>query len=128
MLSNFGIIYKFIKATLKNTHGGTESTSRALSKSATMLLTVSFAFIILTGPISLIHIWTEVPVLAVDITVVLQYLNHGINRILYCVTGSRFRNELKRLFICAKENHQRPSRTTLSALSSTNSAANLESI
>ena len=51
MLANFAIIYKFIKASLKTTRGNTESTSQALSKSATrgtgMLLTVSFAFIIL---------------------------------------------------------------------------------
>ena len=120
VLANFGIIYKFIKATLKATPGGTESTSQALSKSATrgttMLLTVSFAFIFLTGPISIIHIWTNVPVLVVDITVVLQYLNHGVNGILYCVTGSRFRNQLKKLFVCVKENNQRPSRARVSTL------------
>ena len=132
MLANFAIIYKFINAKLKTTRGGTESTNQALSKSATrgtgMLLTVSFAFIILTGPISLIYIWKEVPVLAVDITVVLQYLNHGINGILYCVTGSRFRNELKKMFLCRKENYQPDVRTTVSALSSTHATANLESI
>ena len=132
MLANFAIIYKFIKAKLKTTCGGTESTNQALSKSATrgtgMLLTVSFAFIILTGPISLIHIWKEVPVLAVDITVVLQYLNQGIKGILYCITGSRFRNELKKMFFCRKENYQRDARTTVSALSSTHATANLESV
>ena len=118
MLANFAIIYKFIKATLKTTRGRTESTNQALSKSATrgtgMLLTVSFAFIILTGPISIIHIWKEVPVLVKDIALVLHYLNHGINGILYCVAGTRFRNELKKMFVCRKDNHQQSfTRTTV---------------
>ena len=117
IFANFAIIYKFINAKLKTVRGGTESTSQALSKSATrgtsMLLTVSFAFIILTGPISIIQIWKEVPLLVFDIMAVLQYLNHGINGILYCITGSRFRNELKKMFLCRKDNHQRSfTRTT----------------
>ena len=109
ILANFAIIYKFIKATLKTTRSGTESTSQALSKSATrgtgMLLTVSFAFIILTGPISIFHLFLgkEYPNWIYEITVVLQYLNHGINGIPYCVTGSRFRNELKNMFVCKKQ-------------------------
>ena len=118
ILANFAIISKFINAKLKTIRGGTESTSQALSKSATrgtgMLLAVSFAFIILTGPISIIQIWKEVPLLVFDIMAVLQYLNHGINGILYCVTGSRFRNELKKMFGCKNKNHQRSfSRTTV---------------
>ena len=47
ILANFAIIYKFLKAKLRNRDAGTESTSQALSKSATrgtaMLLTVSLA-------------------------------------------------------------------------------------
>ena len=53
-LINIAIICKFMIAKWENRQSGTESTNRALSKSATrgtaMLLTVSFAFIILTGP------------------------------------------------------------------------------
>ena len=116
--ANVAIIYKFIKAKLTTVQAHTESTNQALSKSATrgtgMLLTVSFAFIILTGPISITQIFGEVPVLVADITLVLAYLNHGINGILYCVAGSRFRNELKKMFVCGKDNHQRSfARTTV---------------
>ena len=105
ILANFAIIYKFMVAKCRNRNGNTESTNQALSKSATrgttMLLTISFTFIILTGPIVLLNsIWPEedYPDLAFKITITLQYLNHGINGILYCCSGSRFRNELKKLF------------------------------
>ena len=111
-LANFAIIYKFIKAKLTTGQASTESTSQALSKSATrgtgMLLAVSFAFIILTGPISVLQLFIEkqFPNWIFDIAHVLQNLNHGINGILYCVAGSRFRNELKKMFFCGKDNHQ----------------------
>ena len=60
ILVDFAIIYKFMMAKLKTRLGGTGSTNQALSKSATkgtaMLLTISFAFILLTGPIAIAHI------------------------------------------------------------------------
>ena len=108
--ANVAIIYKFIKAKLKSNQDGTESTEKALSKSATrgivMLLTVSFAFIILTGPISFFHItiFPNVSVLTYDIFVILQYINHGINGFLYCATGTRFRNEVKNTLSCSSKN------------------------
>ena len=54
-LFNLAIIYKFVKAKLKSARSGTnESTNQALSKSAmtgtAILITVSFTFILLTGP------------------------------------------------------------------------------
>ena len=33
---------------------------------------------------------------------ILEHLNHSINGILYCITGSRFRHELKYLLSCWK--------------------------
>ena len=96
--ANFAIIYKFMKAKLKTGQSGTQSTEQALSKSATrgtaMLLTVSFAFIILTGPISLGQIF-YMPDLIFAVLLIFQYANHGINGFLYCASGRRFRNELK---------------------------------
>ena len=58
--------------------------TRPLSKSAVrgsvMLVTVSFAFIILTGPISIAYtIMDDPPILVYGVTVILQYLNHSIN-------------------------------------------------
>ena len=55
LTANFLIILKFLRAKWESRHSGTESVNQALSKSAikgtVMLLFVSFAFIILTGPI-----------------------------------------------------------------------------
>ena len=107
ILANMGIIYKFMRAKYKNTDLNTESTNQALSKSATrgtaMLSTISFTFIVLTGPIVLINaIWPDGDYsrLIFKIAITLQYTNHGINGILYCTSGSRFRIELKRLLRC----------------------------
>ena len=72
ILTNSAIIHKFVMAKLRSRNRNTESTSQALSKSATrgtaMLLTVSFVFIILTGPNALVNImWasekTSIPTL-----------------------------------------------------------------
>ena len=107
---NLAIIYKFIMASRQNRRGGTESTTQALSKSVTkgtaMLLTVSFAFIILAGPIALANvIWEEgtMPVLVFKSVIALQYLNHGINGVLYCISGTRFRTELLKTFTCLQK-------------------------
>ena len=109
ILCNCAILYKFMIVKWKNRRGNTESTSQALSKSATtgtaMLLTVSFVFIILTAPILVANaVWpySTIPYLIFKSLLAVQYLNHGINGILYCVIGSRFRNELKNLFRCSK--------------------------
>ena len=103
--ANCLIIFKFMVAKWKSSQGGTESVHQALSKSATngsaMLLTVSFAFIILTSPIVITYSITEDPPhLLYGVTVILQYLNHSMNGVLYCISGSRFRQELKNLFNC----------------------------
>ena len=109
ILCNCAIVYKFMIVKWKNRRGNTESTSQALSKSATtgtaMLLTVSFAFIFLTAPIWIANaVWpySTIPYLIFKSVLPVQYLNHGINGILYCVIGSRFRNELMNLFRCGK--------------------------
>ena len=123
VLANFAIIYKFIVAKCRNINGNTQSTNQALSKSATrgtaMLLTISFTFMILTGPIVLLNsIWPEenYPDFSFEISIILQYLNHAVNGFLYCLSGSRFRNELKKLFLFQKE----ASRFSCHSLSSNN--------
>ena len=108
--TNSAIIYKFVTVKWRNRRGNTNSTSQALSKSATrgtaMLLITSFAFIILTLPLLVANVvWPNTgPILIYKSLMVIPYLNHGINGILYCIVGSRFRNELKNLFSCGKRN------------------------
>ena len=106
--ANCLIILKFMMAKWKNRRGGTESVNQALSKSAVkgtvMLFTVSFAFVILTGSVAMAKtiVGDKTPVLVYGITILLQYLNHSINGVLYCISGSRFRKELRDLFNCFK--------------------------
>ena len=110
--TNLAIIYKFVTVKWRNRQGNTDFTSQALSKSATrgtaMLLIISFTFIILTSPILVANaVWpNSIPILIFKSLMAIQYLNHGVNGILYCIVGSRFRNELKNLFSCSK-NHDR---------------------
>ena len=112
--ANWLIILKFMIAKWRNRDGGTESVNQALSKSAVngsvMLLSVSFAFVILTGPICLYSIFVKPRRLFYGIAAILQYLNHSINGVLYCISGSRFRRELMGLFrsICCGKKEQRP--------------------
>ena len=110
--ANLAIIYKFMKAKWNSRNPGiipTESTHQAMSKAATkgtlMLVTVSIAFIVLTAPISIAYTITEEPHPMVDaITVILDYLNHSINAVLYCISGTRFRGELMKTLGCHKKN------------------------
>ena len=106
-VANCAMIYKFMMATCKNRSGDTGSTNQALSKSAfkgtVMLITVSIAFIVLTGPVSVIFFITETPnPYVTEFVHILPDLNHAINGVLYCVVGSRFRNELINTFCCRK--------------------------
>ena len=106
-IANHLIIIKFLIAVWNTAYGGTQSVHQALSKSAVrgsvMLVTVSFAFIILTGPISIAYtIMDNPPIMVYGVTVILQYLNHSINGVLYSISGSRFRKELMKLFGCCK--------------------------
>ena len=107
-LTNICINYKFIKAK-RAVKRGTESTNQALSKSAmkgtAILITVSLTFIILTGPVSIffsivkdntdqvLHALLHVP----------KTLNHGINSVMYCIVGSKFRRELVDLICCGRK-------------------------
>ena len=91
--ANCLIIVKFMMAKWKKRHGGTGSVSQALSKSAikgtVMLLFVSLAFIILTGPIAITYsyIIDDPPIIVYGMTVLFQYLNHSLNGVLYCLSG-----------------------------------------
>ena len=111
IIFNFAIIYKFLRTKYNNGTTDSQSTSQALVKSATkgtaMLLTVSFMFIVLTAPISIsLAISTKVHPIVHTVTSLLGYLNHGINGALYCIVGSRFRNELKKVFCCLEKRPQ----------------------
>ena len=74
-------------------------------KGMVMLVTVSTAFIILTGPLAIANaVWAnyDMPSWVFNILVTFLYMNHLINAVLYCVSGSRFRNELLKLLSCSR--------------------------
>ena len=124
-IANSMIIFKFMMAKWQNRRGGTESVSQALSKSAVkgtvMLVTVSTAFIILTGPRGIgLTVYAEdildYPIVYATV-ILLQYLNHSINAVLYCISGSRFRNELMKVFGCYTQKRRSTSSMATSSTS-----------
>ena len=108
-MTNFAIVFKFMRA--KCASNSTESTSQALGKSATrgtaMVVTVSITFLLLTSPTALneallyVNNFSKNPMYRLFMNLT-QYLNHSINCVLYCIVGSRFRNEFLKI-ICNKE-------------------------
>ena len=118
LLVNSAIVAKFMKAKCQNIfHNSTESTSQALNKYATkgtaMVVTVSVTFIVLTAPVSIDQIMgrklTPYPLYFVFM-ISMQHLNHSINGVLYCIIGTKFREELLNLLKCHRkisgENYQ----------------------
>ena len=108
-MTNFAIVLKFMAAKCKS--NSTESTNQALVKAATrgtaMVVTVSVTFLILTAPTAVYMALAYVTQLPNNPSYqvfmnVTQYLNHSINGVLYCIVGSKFRNELLKI-LCRKE-------------------------
>ena len=130
IIVNFMIIFKFMKAKWQKCRGGTESVSQALSKSAVkgtvMLVIVSTAFIVLTGPKAIgCAVYAEgMPWLMFGTVILLQYLNHSINALLYCISGFRFRHELVKVFGCYTQ--KRRSKSLIVTNSTSSMATNPE--
>ena len=98
--TNIAIIYKFVRAKLATKSRGTKSTNQALSNAAmrgtAILVSVSLMFINFTAPHSIAYdIAEDLPHPIVGTVIfVLMPLNHAINGLIYCVVGSKFRQEL----------------------------------
>ncbi|KAI0220141.1 hypothetical protein LSAT2_028332 [Lamellibrachia satsuma] len=123
-----------------DTKPGTGTTSSGTEQQiTTMLLSVTFAFIILTGPIAVTLIlekfWdppTEAHGSAIwrlwrTIVSNLMYTNHAINFLLYSLSGQKFRRELRRLLTCAcSEPPEGGSGSSMSTRKSVASVSNVE--
>ena len=126
-ITNFAIVFKFLRAKCFQSNS-TESTNQALVKSATrgtaMVVTVSVTFILLTAPAGIEYALKSmidlgsIPEYRVFVNITM-YLNHSINGILYCIVGSRFRNELLKVF-CRKK------RSSNSSIACTNSSTSFQ--
>ena len=118
VISSVAIASRFIYLK-RNMGNGLESTNIAVNKSAirgtSTLLLLSITFIILTGPVSIYPAVAKAPnQIVITVFVLVQYLNHGINAVLYCLVGSRFRTELLKTIKCFgnKANSKNVNRTT----------------
>ena len=103
----------------------TQTVSRAKTVNSVTLqaVGVSCAFIVLTSPVSIYNIMdltsqftyltiTDLHTFAVIKTMqsvffMLRYMNYSVNFYLYCLTGSKFRNQFKNIvcFLCQNEKH-----------------------
>ncbi|KAL8577064.1 hypothetical protein ACOMHN_058112 [Nucella lapillus] len=94
-----------------NRNGGPSAMKKSMTSTNinVMFLLVSFTFLLLTSPIVIVllygrHYWkpsTNPERAQFSLTLVcvedLMFSNHGVNFLLYCISGRRFREELKRL-------------------------------
>lgn len=102
-------------------------------KLTTMLLSVSFAFLLTTFPMNIAVIFTafwnkradrDVEGAAIfhlikAITELLMYVNHSINFFLYCATGQKFRRSLMQLFCGRRLSHSNNDRTHFTSIRNT---------
>ena len=111
VLVNSAIIAMFLKAKCQSILGNSmESTAQALNKYAArgtaMVVTVSLTFIVLTAPASIDQALgrklTPYPLYYAFMTS-MQYLNHSINGVLYCIVGTKFREEMIKLLKCQRK-------------------------
>ena len=111
LLVTCAIVAKFMKAKYGNIfQNSTESTSQALNKYATkgtaMVVTVSVTFIILTAPVSIDQV-TGRNLMPYSLSFVFMtsmlYLNHSINGVLYCIVGTKFREEMIKITKCQRK-------------------------
>lgn len=106
------IIYKIrmTRKGLMTNHPPTYSTGHVSpirlthAKITYMLLAVSFTWLLMTAPFSLLIFMGKVYSSKVGKTIcfLLMYTNHSVNFFLYCLTGKKFRRELKELFTVNK--------------------------
>ena len=94
VVANGAIIYKFMQASCTHDQSGTESTNQALSRSANrgtaMLITVSLAFLILTGhsAVSAVINFGADP-LQRAVIVLLRYVNHSASTLCFIVQAGQ---------------------------------------
>jgi len=127
LVCNFSIIFKIIHSRIKSKQVvvsqlrrnetlniGRLGKSLSIASSNIMMpnekrislifLIISFSFLLLTFPISIIEIYELIfpnesrSVSKVAIATMFMYLNHIINFFFYCALGPKFRHEVKKLF------------------------------
>ena len=129
ILGNRAILCRVMLVKWKSRNASSENTSQALNKTALsglfMLLAISLAFLIFTGPIAIVYnVYKKIPPTVFAITHALEYLNHSINSVLYCISGSRFRKELISTLSCG--NYTGNSNTNSTSMTNMRSMGSIE--
>ena len=107
MSFNIVIITKLSIAAVKRSRSTTRDSENrsSLSSLTGMLLSVSFAFLVLTIPMTINYFPTKMSEESLYLVHVLSYMciytNHSSNFLFYCIGGSRFRQVLKDMFACS---------------------------
>ncbi len=100
---NACVIYKACLSNRRWQHGE-ERSSKLAGMTGTLML-VSISHFLLSSPVSFTLILFEMDMISdfdfkfmMNISLVLSEINHAVNFFLYCITGSKFRNEIKLMF------------------------------
>ena len=91
LLANTAIIYKLMYIKYKGISHTNQSVSKSSTRGSVMVVTVSLSFLILTTPRALDSVKFHISVnpFAGLFVITMQYSNHSINGILYCIFGSK---------------------------------------
>ena len=126
LLANIAIIAKLMNIKYKGISHTNQSVSKSSTRGSVMVVTVSLAFIILTTPRAVDSAMGNKILahpLGYAIVFVMQYLNHSINGILYCIFGQKFRKELSNVISRCRKKTMQNSSTRMNVVT-TNTPAN----
>ena len=119
LLANVPIIYKLMYIKYKGISHTNQSVSKSSTRGSVMVVTGSLAFIILTSPRavdSAIQLKISNNPFGRLFILTVQYLNHSINGILYCIFGQKFRNELWKVMMSCRKKRMESSLTNMSSV------------
>ena len=125
LLANAAIICKLMEIKYKGISRENQSVSKSSTRGSVMVVTVSLAFIILTCPRTVdnvIKITFSTTPLHSLLVLSMQYLNHSINGILYCIFGEKFRNELGKMILSCRK--KRMSETSMNSVTTDTTTPN----
>ena len=120
LLANAAIIYKLMYIKYKGISHTKQSVSKSSNRGSVMVISVSLTFIILTTPRAVYNFlslnFSRTP-LRSFLIILMQYLNHSINGVLYCIFGKKFRNELGKIIqSCRKKRLSENCATSMSSV------------
>ena len=119
LVANAAIIYKLMEIKYRGISHTNESVSKSSTRGSVMVVTVSLAFIILISPRavdSCIQLKLSNTQFGRLFVVSMQYLNHSINGILYCIFVEKFRYEMwKVLLFCRKKRRSKKCPTSMNS-------------